>query len=167
MLQAQNEIKTALLQLHGKQDFTVFNADSIARTAETVGETLNIMLLSTAVITLLVGGLGVMNIMLVSVVERTQEIGIRMAIGARRRDILFQFLLESLTLCLFGGLLGLLFAWLLCTLLIQLNLRIVPVFSWQVMVVAFVFSSLIGIVFGFFPARRAARLHPVDALSRD
>lgn len=167
MHQAQDEINAALLQLHGKQDFTVFNADSVARTAETVGETLNIMLLSTAVITLLVGGLGVMNIMLVSVVERTQEIGIRMAVGARRRDILHQFLLESLTLCLFGGLIGLFFAWLLCVLVAQLNLRIVPVFSWQVMVVAFAFSSLIGIIFGFFPARQAARLNPVDALSRE
>lgn len=167
MLQAQSEISAALLQLHGKQDFTVFNADAVARTAETVGETLNIMLLSTAVVTLLVGGLGVMNIMLVSVVERTQEIGIRMAIGARRRDILHQFLLESLTLCLFGGLIGLFFAWMLCVLVAQLNLRIVPVFSWQVMVVAFVFSSLIGIIFGFFPARQAARLNPIDALSRE
>lgn len=164
---AEQNITELLIQLHGKKDFTLFNADAVAKTAESVGEILTFMLITTAVIALLVGGIGVMNIMLVSVVERTQEIGVRMAVGARRIDIMNQFLLESVILCILGGAIGVVFARALCSLFGVILPKIEPIFSWEVMVIAFIFSSFTGIVFGFFPARQAAQLQPAEALSRD
>lgn len=164
---AEKNITESLTLLHGKQDFTLFNADAVAKTAESVSETLTFMLVATAIIALFVGGIGVMNIMLVSVVERTQEIGVRMAVGARQKDILSQFLLESVILCLIGGAFGVIIAWMLCHLFTLLLPRIQPIFSFEVMLIAFIFSSITGIIFGLFPARRASQLHPADALTRD
>ena len=116
---------------------------------------------------LVVGGIGVMNIMLVSVAERTQEIGVRMAVGARQDDILKQFLIEAVLVCLVGGVLGIVLA-----LLIGLAFKILfagafsMVFSTASIVLAFTCSTFIGVLFGFLPARRAAQLDPVDALTR-
>jgi macrolide transport system ATP-binding/permease protein len=121
-----------------------------------------------AAIALIVGGIGVMNIMLVSVTERTTEIGVRTAVGARRSDIMSQFMIEASLLCLIGGGLGVALALGLATLINSVageNLRVV--ISPLSIVVAFAFSTLIGVVFGFMPARNAARLDPVEALARE
>jgi macrolide transport system ATP-binding/permease protein len=119
------------------------------------------------VISLIVGGIGVMNIMLVSVTERTQEIGVRMAVGARQGDILQQFLIEAVMVCLLGGILGIALALGIGELFAKFGGGFSMVYSVSSIVTAFGVSSLIGVVFGFLPARRAARLDPVDALSRD
>jgi len=116
---------------------------------------------------LLVGGIGVMNIMLVSVTERTQEIGVRMAIGARQSDILQQFLIEAMLVCLIGGVLGVLIALGLGLAADLMGLGLQMSFSVASIVLAVACSTLIGITFGFLPARNAARLDPVQALARD
>ena len=117
-------------------------------------------------ISLLVGGIGVMNIMLVSVTERTQEIGVRMAVGARQSDILRQFLIEAVLVCLLGGILGIALALGIGVVFDYIGGSFSMVYSMTSIVAAFGVSSLIGVVFGFLPARNAARLDPVDALSR-
>ena len=114
-------------------------------------------------ISLLVGGIGVMNIMLVSVTERTREIGIRKALGAGRRDIMLQFLIESLVLCILGGLIGMTLG-IGGTLLISLLVKMPPLVSWTTVMVAVLFSSAVGIFFGLYPANKAAKLEPVEAL---
>src|SRR3990167_7479533 len=120
-----------------------------------------------AVISLVVGGIGVMNIMLVSVTERTQEIGVRMAVGARQSDILRQFLIEAVLVCLIGGLLGIALALAIGVIFDTVSGGSFKlVYSASTIVLAFAVSSLIGVLFGFLPARNAARLDPVDALSR-
>lgn len=124
------------------------------------------MISSIAAIALVVGGIGVMNIMLVSVTERTREIGVRMAVGARRSDILQQFLIESVLVCLLGGMLGIDVALALGAELELANVGFSLVFSANSILAAFACSSLIGIGFGFLPARRAAQLDPVEALVR-
>jgi len=116
---------------------------------------------------LIVGGIGVMNIMLVSVTERTSEIGVRMAVGARQSDILQQFLIEAVLVCLIGGVIGVLIALGIGALFSWSGGSFQMIFSATSIVVAFACSTLIGVAFGFLPARRAARLDPVDALSRD
>jgi putative ABC transport system permease protein len=124
---------------------------------------LTILLAAIAAVSLLVGGIGIMNIMLVAVTERTREIGIRLAIGARARDVLIQFLVEAVVLSALGGLLGIglgLGASYLATARLQLPFEV----NEDVILIAFGFSSLVGIVFGFFPARKAARLQPIEAL---
>ena len=164
---AEQGIVKLIKQRHGSEDFFVRNSDSIRQTIETTTATLTLLISSIAVISLIVGGIGVMNIMLVSVTERTQEIGVRMAVGARQSDILRQFLIEAVLVCLIGGLLGIGLA-----LAIGLIFDAVSggnfqlVYSVSTIVLAFAVSSLIGVLFGFLPARNAARLDPVDALSR-
>ena len=147
----------------GDQDFFLFTQQEIATSAEATSRVMTLLLASIAAVSLLVGGIGIMNIMLVSVTERTREIGIRRAIGARRRDILLQFLAESAFLSLAGGALGVMIG--------VLAARMVSAFArWPTMVapsailLAFGFASLIGVFFGFYPAQRAAGLDPVDAL---
>lgn len=117
-------------------------------------------------ISLLVGGIGVMNIMLVSVTERTKEIGLRMALGARRKDILTQFLIESVVLCLFGGITGMLLGVGGAFLIAKLA-KWPPLVSWWTMLIAFTFSAAIGIIFGILPANKAAKMSPIEALRRD
>lgn len=160
-------VKNVMIRQHGTEDFSMFNADAVLKTTENVSQMLALMLVAIAIVALIVGGIGVMNIMLVSVVERTQEIGIRMAVGARRRDIQQQFLVESVLLCLLGGCVGLLLARTIGSIFSLLVEQITPVFSINTMLMAFISSSLIGILFGFFPARRASMLHPSLALTRE
>jgi putative ABC transport system permease protein len=117
-------------------------------------------------ISLVVGGIGIMNIMLVSVTERTREIGIRMAIGARRRDVLLQFLLEALMICIVGGLVGIAIG-VAGALVVGKLMQIEVAFSASVMLIAFAVSAATGIFFGFWPARRAASLRPVEALRHE
>jgi putative ABC transport system permease protein len=144
-------------------DFFIFTQLEFAQTAESTSKVMTLLLASIAAVSLVVGGIGIMNIMLVSVTERTREIGIRRAVGARRRDILFQFLLEAAFLSLAGGALGVLIGVIAASLVSSIA-------RWPTMVqpgavaLAFGFASLIGLFFGFYPARRAARLDPVDAL---
>ncbi len=165
---AEIEITQLLRQRHrigkGKEnDFTVRNLTAIADVATDAAKIMSIVLGAIASVSLLVGGIGIMNIMLVSVTERTREIGIRMAIGANQRAILMQFLLEAMMICIMGGLLGLLIgiggAWVVsqvADMLIVITLGMVGL--------AFLFASAVGIFFGFYPARKAASLKPVDAL---
>jgi len=162
----QDGIHTLLMQRHRKEDFHIRNmADTIA-TANETQNTLTYLLAAIAVISLVVGGIGVMNIMLVSVTERTREIGIRMAIGARSFDVMFQFLTEAVMVCFIGGLAGVIVgfggAW-----------ATSAVAGWRVIftvapiAIAFACAFLTGIVFGYLPARKAAQLDPIEALARD
>ena len=124
---------------------------------------LTLMLAGIAAISLLVGGIGIMNIMLVSVSERTREIGIRKAIGATRSNILSQFLIEALTVSILGGLIGLILSWIVCVFL-QPVIGMTMVFSPSIALLAIGFSVLIGVVFGLYPANKASKLRPIEAL---
>lgn len=165
---AENAILNLLVQRHGAQDVFTQNADSIRETIQQTTATMTLLISAIAVISLVVGGIGVMNIMLVSVTERTQEIGVRMAVGARQSDILQQFLIEAVLVCILGGILGVLLSLGIGQLITHFASGTFQMaYSTTSIVAAFVCSSLIGIVFGFIPARNAARLNPVDALSRE
>jgi len=166
--EAQEQITLLLRQRHriaeGREDdFTVRNLSDIAEAAQSTARVMAILLGSVAGISLLVGGIGIMNIMLVSVTERTREIGLRMAVGARTRDILGQFLVEAVTLSLIGGLVGV-------ALGMGSSYAIASFFGWRVLLsaqavgLAVAFAFAIGVFFGFYPARKAARLNPVEAL---
>ncbi|KQO22277.1 macrolide transporter [Acidovorax sp. Leaf76] len=167
MAAAEQGINQLLKTRHGREDFYVLNTDSIRQTIETTTQTLTLLVASIAVISLMVGGIGVMNIMLVSVTERTREIGVRMAVGARQGDIQQQFLIEAVLVCLLGGALGIAIALGLGALITSVAPVVPLAFSVSSMVWAFACSTLIGVVFGFLPARSAARLNPIDALARD
>jgi len=165
---AENAILSLLVQRHGAQDVFTQNSDSIRETIQETTQTMTLLVSAIAVISLVVGGIGVMNIMLVSVTERTQEIGVRMAVGARQSDILQQFLIEAVLVCILGGILGVLLSLGIGQLITHFAGETFQMaYSTTSIVAAFVCSSLIGIVFGFIPARNAARLNPVDALSRE
>ena len=163
---AEQGIVALITQRHGVQDFFTRNSDSIRQTVENATQTMTLLVSAIALISLVVGGIGVMNIMLVSVTERTQEIGVRMAVGARQSDILRQFLIEAVLVCLIGGVLGIGIALLIGQLFDRLGGNLTMVYSSASIVAAFGVSTLIGVVFGFLPARNAARLDPVDALAR-
>jgi macrolide transport system ATP-binding/permease protein len=165
---AENAILNLLVQRHGAQDVFTQNSDSIRETIQQTTQTMTLLVSAIAVISLIVGGIGVMNIMLVSVTERTQEIGVRMAVGARQSDILQQFLIEALLVCILGGILGVLLSLGIGQLIGHFAGDIFQMaYSTTSIVAAFVCSSMIGIIFGFIPARNAAQLNPVDALSRE
>lgn len=165
---AENAILNLLVQRHGAQDVFTQNSDSIRETIEQTTQTMTLLVSAIAVISLVVGGIGVMNIMLVSVTERTQEIGVRMAVGARQSDILQQFLIEAVLVCILGGILGVLLSLGIGQLISHFaGGTFQMAYSTTSIVAAFICSSLIGIVFGFIPARNAAQLDPVDALSRE
>jgi putative ABC transport system permease protein len=152
----------------GADDFTVFSQEDFVQTAETITGVLTIFLGGIAAISLLVGGIGIMNIMLVSVTERTREIGLRKALGARKRDILVQFLTESALLSLLGGLIGIAFGWLIAFIVGRIaaasNTPFQPTIGVDAILLATVFSTAIGLFFGIYPANRAANLEPVEAL---
>ncbi|MDE9618171.1 macrolide ABC transporter ATP-binding protein/permease MacB [Citrobacter portucalensis] len=165
--QAEQQLTRLLTLRHGKKDFFTWNMDGILKTAEKTTRTLQLFLTLVAVISLVVGGIGVMNIMLVSVTERTREIGIRMAVGARASDVLQQFLIEAVLVCLVGGALGISLSMLIAFTL-QLFLPGWEIgFSPVALLTAFLCSTATGILFGWLPARNAARLDPVDALARE
>jgi putative ABC transport system permease protein len=149
-----------------ENDFSVFDMTQVADAMSGTTTILTGLLGAVAAVSLLVGGIGIMNIMLVSVTERTREIGIRLAVGALERQVLLQFLVEATVLATFGGLfgivLGLALAW-----SVDAYLNLPFVFSPSIILVAFVFSALIGTGFGFLPARRAARLNPIEALRHE
>ena len=164
---AEQQLTRLLSLRHGKKDFFVWNMDSVLKTAERTTHTLQLFLTLVAVISLVVGGIGVMNIMLVSVTERTREIGIRMAVGARASNVLQQFLIEAILVCLVGGAIGVALS-MMIALLLQLVLPGWEIgFSPLALLTAFVCSTLTGVLFGWLPARNAARLDPVDALARE
>jgi putative ABC transport system permease protein len=152
-------------------DFTVFTQQDFVSTAQTITGVLTVFLGGIAAISLLVGGIGIMNIMLVSVTERTREIGLRKAIGARKRDILIQFLTESSLLSLFGGILGIILGWLIAFIVGQVATSLGTPFNPQVgidaILLATIFSTAVGLFFGLYPANRAANLEPVEALRHD
>jgi putative ABC transport system permease protein len=152
----------------GKEDFSVMNQQDLLTTATSITGILTAFLGGIAAISLLVGGIGIMNIMLVSVVERTREIGLRKALGARNRDIMTQFLAESSFLSLLGGLLGILLGWLISLIIGQIasasGTALNPAVSLNAVLLATLFSIAVGLFFGIYPARRAARLEPVEAL---
>jgi len=170
--QAAEEISQILRTRHrtpvGADDFTVFTQEDMLDTASSITGILTIFLGGIAAISLLVGGIGIMNIMLVSVTERTREIGLRKALGARKRDILIQFLTESSLLSLIGGIVGILFGWFIAYVVGQIaaasNTDFTPVVSADAILLATIFSTVIGLFFGIYPASRAANLEPVEAL---
>ncbi|PHI31834.1 MacB family efflux pump subunit [Budvicia aquatica] len=164
---AEQGVTKLLTQRHGKQDFFILNTDSIRQTIEKTTATMTLLVSMIAVISLIVGGIGVMNIMLVSVTERTREIGVRMAVGARSSDIMQQFLIEAVLVCLLGGTLGVGLALAIGSLFDQLVSSFSMIYSVTSIVAAFACSTLIGVIFGFFPARRAARMDPINALERE
>ncbi|HBS56834.1 MAG TPA: macrolide ABC transporter permease/ATP-binding protein MacB [Stenotrophomonas sp.] len=166
MQAAEASISRLLQRRHGRTDFYMSNNAQIRQSIEQTTRILTLMISAIAAIALVVGGIGVMNIMLVSVTERTREIGVRMAVGARRSDILQQFLIESVLVCLLGGVLGIGVALALGAVLALADIGFTLVFSAASILAAFACSSLIGIGFGFLPARRAAQLDPVEALVR-
>lgn len=163
----EDNVNKLMLQRHGTKDFFTNNLDSIMQTVQKTSRSLALLLSLIAVISLLVGGIGVMNIMLVSVTERTREIGIRMAVGARQSDIRQQFLVEAVMVCLIGGIIGISLSYAIGYLFSLFVKEWEMVFSVGSIVTAFACSTLIGIVFGFVPARNAARLDPIEALARD
>ena len=152
---------------HGTTDFYMVSSDSVRRTIENVTLMLSLLIGAIGGISLMVGGLGVMNIMLVSVSERTREIGVRTAIGARRSDIMSQFIIEAILVCLMGGTLGVGLALLIGQIFEQFVKEFQLVYSPSSIIAAFAVSSLIGLVFGWLPARNAARLDPIEALARE
>ncbi|MEH8027477.1 MacB family efflux pump subunit [Gallibacterium anatis] len=164
---AEKNVTALLLSRHGKKDFFILNTDSIKQTIESTTNTMKLLISSIALISLIVGGIGVMNIMLVSVTERTKEIGIRMAIGAKQQNILQQFLIEAVLVCLVGGIIGIILSGLIGFLFNRFMSEFTMLFSTFSIVVAVLCSTLIGIIFGYVPAKNAAKLNPITALSQE
>ncbi len=164
---AESSIKSLLISRHGRQDFFMQSSDTIMKSIESATSTFTIMISAIAVISLVVGGIGVMNIMLVSVTERTREIGIRMAVGARQSDILSQFLIEAVMVCMLGGLLGVILSYIVGQVIMHFVPAITLSYSMFSIIAAVLTSSAIGIAFGFMPARSASKLNPIEALARE
>ena len=164
---AEKGITELLKMRHGKKDFFIMNSDTIKQTIESTTSTMKLLISSIAFISLIVGGIGVMNIMLVSVTERTKEIGVRMAIGARQSNILQQFLIEAVLICLIGGVTGILLSGVIGLLFNTFMSDFAMAFSTASIIAAVAFSTLIGVVFGYMPAKRAAQLDPITALARE
>ena len=170
--QVSDEISQILRSRHrtelGADDFTIFTQQDFVATAQTITNVLTIFLGGIAAISLLVGGIGIMNIMLVSVTERTREIGLRKALGARKRDILIQFLTESSLLSMFGGVIGIGLGWLISFIVGRIaassGTPFNPVVGLDAVLLATIFSTAVGLFFGLYPANRAANLEPVEAL---
>ena len=164
---AEQAINKIMLQRHGSKDFFIFNSDSVRETVNSSAWVLTLLISTIALISLIVGGIGVMNIMLVSVTERTREIGVRMAVGARSSDILQQFLIEAVLVCLIGGTLGIVLSFIIGFVFNYLVTSFAMSFSIISIIAAFSCSTMIGIIFGYVPAKRAAKLDPIYALERE
>jgi len=154
------------IRLGDEDDFNVRDLREVVQTLSSTTEMLTILLGAVAAISLLVGGIGIMNIMLVSVTERTREIGIRLAIGALEREVLLQFLVEAVVLSSLGGIIGMILG-ISVGFGINLFFDLPFIFNTSIVLIAFLFSTIVGIVFGYFPARKAARLNPIDALRHE
>ncbi len=168
MIQVQNDVTGLLLQQHNisdptQADFTVLNQSDIVSAASSVTGTFTTLLAAIAGISLLVGGIGIMNMMLTTVTERTREIGLRKAIGAKKKDITLQFLSESVLLTFTGGAIGIVLGW-LAAFIVSYFTGIATNVSIGSIILAFCVSAGIGIIFGYYPARRAAGLSPIEAL---
>lgn len=165
---AISAISQLLTRRHGIKDFQLYNFEQIRKSIEHTSMTFSILILMVACISLMIGSIGVMNIMLISVTERTHEIGVRMAVGARRSDIMQQFIIEAVLVCLIGGALGIALSYITGALFNALAGGIfAAIYSWQAAVAAFFCSTLIGIIFGYLPARKAARMDPVISLASE
>ncbi len=169
MSDASTEISALMRQNHHRKpdqpdDITINNQADIAAVAEQTTQTFTFLLASIAGVSLLVGGIGIMNIMLVSVTERTREIGVRKAIGAKRRDILWQFLIESVVLSLIGGVIGIILGVTAALVLGNISPDYTPILTLPPILLAFGFAAAVGIFFGFYPAQKASQLNPIDAL---
>lgn len=164
---AEQGIQDLLRARHGTEDFFLRNSDSVKQTMESTTGTMTMLISSIALISLIVGGIGVMNIMLVSVTERTKEIGVRMAIGARQSNILQQFLIEAILLCVIGGLMGVLVSFALGAIFNHFSQDFSMSFSTASIVGAVVCSTVIGVIFGYMPAKNASQLNPIDALAHE
>ena len=165
--EAAQRAERHLLREHGRKDFFIQTDDQLANALQKTSDSMSLLITAIAAISLLVGGVGVMNIMLVSVTERTHEIGIRLSVGARPSDIMNQFLIEAVMICALGGLLGVFGSWVAGHLFALATDAFSMVFTAFPVLMACGFSALIGLTFGYFPARRAARLNPTEALARE
>ncbi|HGM5493471.1 TPA: ABC transporter permease [Serratia fonticola] len=165
--EVQGRVEKLLEQAHGQRDFYTQTNDQMTQAIRKASDSMNLLITAIAGISLLVGGVGVMNIMLVSVTERTHEIGIRLSVGARPADIMRQFLIEAMVICSLGGLIGIIGSGLAGVVFSWVTKEFTMIFTWPPLVLASGFSALIGLGFGFFPARNAARLHPTEALARE
>ncbi|ELW8217628.1 ABC transporter permease [Yersinia enterocolitica] len=163
----QRDVEKLLESAHGQRDFFILSNDQMSKAIQKTSDSMTLLITSIAAISLLVGGVGVMNIMLVSVTERTHEIGIRLSVGARLSDIMTQFLIEAVVICTLGGLIGIVGSALAGVVFSWVTQEFTMIFTWPPLVLACSFSALIGLGFGFFPARNAARLHPTEALARE
>ncbi len=164
---AEENLTDLIKMKHGRKDFFTFNSDSIRQAVESTTAVMRLLITSIAMISLIVGGIGVMNIMLVSVTERTKEIGVRMAIGARQNNILSQFLIEAILICIIGGLVGVGLSFLIGWGFNSVSPDFKLSFSTASIILALSCSTLIGVLFGFMPAKNASKLNPIEALSRD
>jgi putative ABC transport system permease protein len=165
---AQEEVETIIRKAHKidygeDDDFMVRSQTEITEMASETSKTLTLLLGAIAGVSLIVGGIGIMNIMLVSVTERTREIGIRLSIGARSRDVLMQFLTEAITLSLIGGFIGILLAFAISLFMNKLT-GVYTVINPTIVILSMAFSAAVGIFFGYYPAKKAANLNPIDAL---
>jgi putative ABC transport system permease protein len=168
MDQAEAEVETIMRESHrlktqAEADFDIMNMSDMIKTASETSKSLTALLAAIAGVSLVVGGIGIMNIMLVAVTERTREIGIRMSVGARRRDILFQFLSESVILSLLGGIIGIALSFAICSVLTAF-FNLPTAMDPAVIAASALFAVLVGVFFGYYPARKAAGLYPIEAL---
>jgi len=167
--ETEKELRQYMKRLYSLEEspkFRIITSKKQLKVAEDISKTLSLLLAGIASISLLVGGVGIMNIMLVSVTERTKEIGIRMSVGAKSRDILFQFLVESVMLSSAGGIIGIIFG-LSIYYLLTIGFKYPFIFSFLSIFISFLFSAFVGIMFGFYPAKKASKLNPIDALRHE
>ena len=166
-VKAEKKVRQLLIARHGVEDFDIYNSDESMKSFEKYLGTMTFFISAVAFISLVVGGVGVMNIMLVSVTERIKEIGLRIAVGARQSDVQAQFLIESAVLCLIGGVIGVAIALIASFIFNAISSDYKMVFSWSVAIIALLFSTLVGLIFGYMPAKRAANLKPIEALAHE